>query len=122
MSEISDEKRRRVVHTLRQLDNVVDNEHMDRTIEHDSTILSMIRDATFGLDGSIFQRLADLIDRPDNPTCRNLSNDERSFHCSRCGYKTFTYSDSDCDPEDFAYCPECRAEVVEDEYQMPELR
>lgn len=97
---ITDEKRRRVVHTLRQLDNVVDNEHMDRTIEHDSIILSMIRDATFGLDGSIFQRLADLIDRPDNPTCRNLSNDERSFHCSR-------YGDSDCDPEDFAYCPEC---------------
>lgn len=111
---ITDEKRRRVVHTLRQLDNVVDNEHMDRTIEHDSIILSMIRDATFGLDGSIFQRLADLIDRPDNPTCRNLSNDERSFHCSRCGYKAFTYSDSDCDPEDFAYCPECRAEVLDD--------
>lgn len=22
----------------------------------------------------------------DNPTCRNLSNDYRSFHCSRCGY------------------------------------
>lgn len=53
------------------------------------------------------------IDRPDNPTCRNLSNDYRSFHCSRCGYKAFTYGDSDCDPEDFVYCPECRAEVVE---------
>lgn len=62
------------------------------------------------LDGSIFQRLADLIDRPDNPTCRNLSNGYRSFHCSRCGYKAFTYGDSDCDPEDFSYCPECRAE------------
>lgn len=86
---ITDEKRRRVVHTLRQLDNAV--------------------------DGSIFQQLADLIDRSDNPTCRNLSNDYRSFHCSRCGYKAFTYGDSDCDPEDFAYCPECRAEVVEDD-------
>ncbi len=115
MSEISDEKRRRVVHTLRQLDNVVDDEPMSRTIEHDSMILSMIHDATFGLDGSIFQRLADLIDQPDNQTCRNLSNDYRSFHCSRCGYKAFTYGDSDCDPEDFSYCPECRAEVVEDD-------
>lgn len=114
MSEISDEKRRKVVYTLRQLDNVVDDEPMSHTIEHDSIILSMIRDATFGLDGSIFQRLADLIDRPDNPTCRNLSNDERSFHCSRCGYKAFTYGDSDCDPEDLTYCPECRAEVSDD--------
>lgn len=51
---------------------------------------------------------------PDNPTCRNLSNDYRSFHCSRCGYKAFTYGDSDCDPEDFTYCPECRAEVVDE--------
>lgn len=59
--------------------------------------------------------LADPIDRPDNPTCRNLSNDYRSFHCSRCGYRAFTYSDSDCDPEDFTYFPECRAEVVEDD-------
>lgn len=58
--------------------------------------------------------LADLIDRPDNPTCRNLSNDYRSFHCSQCGYKAFTYCDSDCDPEDFSYCPECRAEVVDE--------
>ena len=116
MSEmITDEKRRKAVHTLRQLDNVVDDdEDLDRTIAYEASILSMIRDATFGLDGSIFQRLADLIDRPDNPTCRNLLNDYRSFHCSRCGYKASTYGDSDCDPEDFTYCPECRAEVVED--------
>lgn len=64
---------------------------------------------------TVLDKLADLIDMPDNPTCRNLSNDYRSFHCSRCGYKAFTYCDSDCDPEDFAYCPECRAEVVEDD-------
>lgn len=43
---ITDEKRRRVVHTLRQLDHIVDDE--------------------------------------------------------------------DCDPEDFTYCPECRAEVVDE--------
>lgn len=111
---ITDEKRRRVAHTLRRLDGVAGNGRMDSTAEHDSMVLGMVRDATSGLDGSIFQRLADLIDRPDMPTCRNLSNDERSFHCSRCGYTAFTFSDSDCDPEDFAYCPACRAEVVED--------
>lgn len=91
-----------------------DDAPMSRTIAHDATMLSMIRNAVFGLDGSIFQRLTDPIDRPDNPTCRNLSNDYRSFHCSRCGYKAFTYSDSDCNPDDFPYCPECRAEVVGD--------
>lgn len=112
---ITDKRRREVVYTLRQLDNVVDDEPMSQTIEHAASILGMIRDATFGLDGSIFQRIADLIDRPDNPTCRNLTNDYRSFHCSRCGYKASTYGDSDCDPEDFTYCPECRAEVVEDD-------
>lgn len=36
-------------------------------------------------------------------------------HRSRCGYKAFTYGDSDCDPEDFAYRPECSAEAVEDD-------
>lgn len=82
---ITDERRRRVVHTLRQLDHIVDDEDCDRTIVHEASVLNMIRDATSGLDGSIFQRLADLIDPPDNPTCRNLSNDYRSFHCSRCG-------------------------------------
>lgn len=110
---ITDEKRRRVVHTLRRLDNVVDDEPMDRTIAHDALVLSMLRDATSGLDGSIFQRLADLIDRPDNPTCRNLPNDYRPFHCGRCGCKAFTHGDSDCGPEDFVYCSGCRAEAVE---------
>lgn len=110
---ITDEKRRRVVHTLRQLDRLVDDEDCDRTIAHEASALNMIRDATAGLDGSIFQRLADLIDPPGNPTCRNLSNDYRSFHCSRCGYRAFAYGDPDRDPEDLTYCPECRAEVVD---------
>lgn len=112
---ITDEKRRKAVHTLRRLDNVVDDEDLDRTIAHDASIPGMIRDAVFGLDGSIFQRLADPIDRPDDPTCRNLPNGYRSPHRGRCGYKAFTYGDSGCDPEDFAYRPECGAEAVEDD-------
>ena len=115
MSEmITDEKRRKVVHTLRQLDNVVDDdEDLDRTIAHEASILSMIRDATFGLDGSIFQRLADLIDRP---TCRNNGDrDDRGFVCSACGYEAWTSYDSNCDPSDFSFCPDCGAEVVEDD-------
>ena len=112
---ITDEKRRRAVHTLHRLDHVIDDGDLDRTIAHGASVPSMVRDTVFGLDGGIFQRLADPIDRPDDPTCRNLSNGYRSFHCSRCGYRAFTYGDSDCDPGDFTYCPECRAEVVEDD-------
>lgn len=76
---ITDEKRRRVVHTLRQLDNAVDDEPMDRTIAHEASVLSMIRDATFGLDGSIFQRLADLIDYPwcDAEISKTITDKER---------------------------------------------
>lgn len=58
----------------------------------------------------IVERLADLIDRP---TCRNNNSYDRSFFCSACGYEAWTYDDSDCDPKDFSFCPNCGAEVVE---------
>lgn len=57
----------------------------------------------------VFERLADLIDRP---TCRNIGGEEGTngehydFFCSACGYAG-----------DFAepnYCPNCGAEVVHD--------
>lgn len=83
MSEMTtDEKRRKAVHTLRRLDNVVDDEDLDRTIAHEASIPGMVRDAAFGLDGGI-------------------------SHCSRCGHEASAYGDSDCDPEDFTYRPEC---------------
>lgn len=120
---IDGEKRRKVAHTLRQLDNVVDDEPMSRTIAHDATILAMIRDATVGLDGSIFQRLADLIDRP---TCRNIADyTKESFKCSRCGCRVLVLNGDSNDvlvvtseafPVDWYSCPVCGAEVVEDEY------
>lgn len=76
---ITDEKRRRVVHTLRQLDHIVDDEDCDRTIPHEASVLNMIRDATFGLDGSIFQRLADMIDYPwhDAEINKTITDKER---------------------------------------------
>lgn len=59
---------------------------------------------------AILARLADLIDRP---TCENGERlNERAFLCSACGYEAHTYSDSDCNPHDFSYCPECGSEVV----------
>lgn len=61
----------------------------------------------------ILDELADLIDQP---TCRNNGDpDDRYFWCSRCGYEAYTYSDSDCDPGNFSFCPRCGAKVVVDE-------
>lgn len=58
----------------------------------------------------ILDELADLIDRQ---TCRNEEHSyDRTFLCSACGYEAYTYSDSNCNPHDFSYCPECGAEVV----------
>lgn len=57
-----------------------------------------------------FDRLADLIDRP---TCENGERlNERTFLCSVCGYEAYAYSDSNCNPHDFSYCPDCGAEVM----------
>lgn len=115
---ITDEKRRRVVHTLRQLDNVVDDEPMDRTIVHEASVPNMIRDATFGLGGSIFQRLADPIDRGE---CENVYDEnemgacDNGFECSVCG----------CRVEDeehyrvsgtWNFCPQCGRKVVNHAY------
>lgn len=74
-------------------------------------------DAIFGQgiggpsETQFLNRLADLID----PTCRNeYSNlNDRSFLCSKCGYEAFTYDDSNCDPDEFEFCPHCGARVVE---------
>lgn len=60
---------------------------------------------------NIVNYLADLIDRPN---CRNEDGSSRSFSCSACGYKAWTYGDSCCDPKDFSFCPRCGAEVVND--------
>lgn len=57
--------------------------------------------------------IADLIDWP---TCRNNGDrDDRDFVCSACGYGAWTFYDSNCDPSDFSFCPDCGAEVVEDD-------
>lgn len=110
---ISDEKRREVAENLRYLT-------IGHSIHYKEQFFDELAEVVVGFEDyhdfdTVLDKLADLIDMPDNPTCRNLSNDYRSFHCSRCGYKAFTYCDSDCGPEDSAYCPECRAEVVEDD-------
>lgn len=107
--KISDEERRRVASHLRELsetDSLI-YELKPSDLFYSSMLLMSIR-AIVG-KGDIFERLADLIDRP---TCRNIGGEEGTngehydFFCSACGYAG-----------DFAepnYCPNCGAEVVHD--------
>lgn len=111
---ITDEKRRRVVHTLRQLDHIVDDEDCDRTITHEASVLNMIRDATSGLDGSIFQRLADLIDRGE---CENVYDEnemgacDNGFECSVCGCRVED-EEHYCVNGTWNFYPQCGRKVV----------
>lgn len=69
-----------------------------------------------------YKAIADLIDRP---TARNIADfDRESFKCSRCGYRMLSIDGAPdaaklVAPEggvvDFGCCPNCRADVVEDD-------
>ena len=118
---ITDEKRRRVAHTLRQIDHVTDDETWDRTMEHEVTMLYMIRDAVGVGRGSVLKKLADLIDRPG---CRNIADlDKEAFRCSRCGCRVLATGStpdgvlivtSEAFPVDWCLCPACGAVVRDD--------
>lgn len=76
-----------------------------------------------GLDGvvrsdAIFDRLADLIDRP---TCRNVSEDQDVFECSECRCKAEMivnvcneYGDTFSISPMPSFCPECGSKVVDE--------
>ena len=101
---ISDEERREVARRMREFDVSEFKE---------SAIVPFLECLGIGYVNwrGVLDMLADLIDRP---TCRNEEDSyDRTFLCSACGYEAYTYSDSDCNPHDFSYCPECGAEVVE---------
>lgn len=101
---ISDQERRDVAHRMREYDVSGFKE---------SAIVPFLDCLGIGYVNwrGVLDMLADLIDRP---TCRNKEDSyDRTFLCSACGYEAYTYSDSNCNPHDFSYCPECGAEVVE---------
>lgn len=107
---ITDEERRVVASSLRESANVGGARTLKREL---AKALGIRLDACTpeGSRTNILRGLADLIDRP---TCENGERlCERTFLCSSCGYEAYTYSDSDCNPHDFSYCPECGAEAVE---------
>lgn len=101
---ISDEQRRKVAAKMRECDVAEFKE---------SAIVPFLECLGYAYEDwrGILDGLADLIDRP---TCRNKEDSyDRTFLCSACGYEAYTYSDSNCNPHDFSYCPECGAEVAE---------
>lgn len=101
---ISNNERREVAHRMREFDVSEFKE---------SAIVPFLECLGIGYVNwrGVLDMLADLIDRP---TCRNEEDSyDRTFLCSACGYEAYTYGDSNCNPHDFSYCPECGAEVVE---------
>lgn len=104
----SDEKRREIAVNLRYLAEMCEN-------VLDSDVLDALDIGCGYVDGTCraydVEKLADLIDRP---TCRNNGDrDDRGFVCSACGYEAWTFYDSNCDPSDFSFCPDCGAVVVD---------
>lgn len=109
---ITDEERRRAVAELREASTGA-YRHVD-SLDVIANSIGVEVDGKFSheVENETYAALADLIDQP---TCRNNGNpDDRHFWCSRCGYEAYTYSDSDCDPGDFSFCPRFRAEVIDD--------
>lgn len=113
--KISDEERRRVASHLRELsetDSLI-YELKPSDLFYSSMLLMSIR-AIVG-KGDIFERLAELVDRP---TCRNIYAEtekggcENGFKCSECGNTVEDYEGFRISGE-FNYCPNCGAEVVE---------
>ena len=104
---INDKQRREAARGIRQFLSVSQNK---RAWDNDG-LQTVGRLVGTSVGENVLARLADLIDRP---TCENGERlNERTFLCSACGYEAYTYSDSDCDPHDFSYCPKCGSEVVE---------
>lgn len=102
--DVTDTQRREVAHRMREY---------DVSWFKESAIVPFLDCLGVGYANwrGVLDMLADLIDRP---TCRNEEDGYgRAFLCSACGYEAYTYSDSNCNPHDFSYCPECGAEVAE---------
>ena len=104
---INDSERREVARKLRGFKEHRDEAPLIFTEQmHNAMVIRTIR-AIVG-NGDIFQRLADLIDRP---TCKNIGGEDGTngeyydFFCSACGFAANV-----TDPK---YCPNCGAEVVE---------
>lgn len=128
---ISDSERREVAQKLRGLPidmySTIDEWEEDGLFINNSVTdegdYSQIHDAVFGCFPAeymhpgdyeeLHNRLADLIDRPTCETIEHGGPDESHVckSCSRCSYGWF----EDIHDKPYSYCPNCGAEVVDDD-------
>lgn len=125
---ISDQQRREVAQKLREACDEIERTGNGLTVWELTDILS-IRDDDSGMIESLnlddARNLADLI---DCPTCEDIGDfDHEAFKCSRCGYRMLSLRGiaNNCPSDavlvtpdglitEFAYCPNCGAEVAND--------
>ena len=107
---ISDSERREVAARLR--------EPKESLLAYaDDELIRLRREVRCAPGQDLYERLADLIDRP---TCRNVSGYQDTFKCSECGYKTGLIAEV-CNEHGESFhmplmpsrCPNCVAEVAE---------
>lgn len=111
MNKVSDQERRKIAVRLRENNNW---RKAKRALWNALGIYPDIIESLSSYDylehngKKLFNRIADLIDRP---TCRNVSGDQNRFECSECGFEMPIW-DGDGGWMAFYFCPNCGAEVV----------
>ncbi len=74
--------------------------------------VTVLDEASFLRPDTVFDALADLIDRP---MCRNAAPAPElggcDFRCSRCGL-AWSFDVGDLEENEFYHCPKCGAEVI----------
>ena len=109
---ISNEERREVAARLRML---ASHKAADEELVHDT--LGLYRGENIeGYDTYGVMHLADLIEPEPERTCRNTTRHPHyGFECSECKWSAYEPNDygNDVCFDDFNYCPNCGAKVVE---------
>ena len=109
---ISNDERREVAASLRML---ASHKAADEELVHDT--LGLYRGENIeGYDTYCVMELADLIEPEPERTCRNTTRHPHyGFECSECKWSAYEPNDygNDVCFDDFNYCPNCGAKVVE---------
>jgi hypothetical protein len=100
---ISDEERRETVENLRCLSYTNRVRYKEEFYELlDETVMEP--DTGYHEMNDVFERIADLIDRP---TCHLIEDKDGRTACSECGCAALYLSDA-------TYCPDCGGVIVDD--------
>lgn len=82
---------------------------------YDLLVETVMRTWDFHEFSDVADRLADLMEpEPEERTCHNLGT-YGGFECSMCGFKEKQLSEMECEPQDWCFCPNCGAKVVDDD-------